>query len=135
MSETRYPAYRYHPDFGPRLVEDEKHDLALGPGWYRSPDEFPVMPLIPAAMPDMSAIRVSVPVIPYPAYRFAKGQPHRRIENAEQDKALGPGWYKTPQEAEAEPEPVESEADEPEPEASDTAPVKRPRGRPRKVEG
>ena len=36
-----YPSIKYHPTLGRRRVNTPEEHVALGPGWYESPADFP----------------------------------------------------------------------------------------------
>lgn len=37
----QYPRWLHHPEQGSVIVRDEKHEQALGEGWFDSPAQFP----------------------------------------------------------------------------------------------
>jgi hypothetical protein len=38
---VRFPKWKHSPTEGKRVVDDAASEVALGPGWFDSPDQFP----------------------------------------------------------------------------------------------
>jgi hypothetical protein len=47
-----YPAWRYHREHSPLIVQNEDEDRALGEGWAASPAAFKTAPSEPEQTPD-----------------------------------------------------------------------------------